>query len=44
MTVADDLASAFMTITSTDYSSTIPRGLVIRTAKPGTCLGETMTE
>lgn len=36
--------SAFMTITSTDYSSAIPRGLVLRTGKPGTRFGQTMTE
>ena len=35
---------AFMTIASTDYSSAIPRGLVLRTAKPGTRFGQTMTE
>ena len=33
-----------MTVASTDYSSAIPRGLVLRTGKPGTRFGQTMTE
>jgi len=35
---------AFMTTTSTDYSNAIPRGLVLRTVKPGTRFGHTMTQ
>lgn len=35
---------AFMSTTSTDYSNAIPRGLVLRTVKPGMRFGQTMTQ
>ena len=35
---------SFMTTTSTDYSNAIPRGLVLRTVKPGMRFGQTMTQ
>ena len=35
---------AFMSTASTDYSNAIPRGLVLRTVKPGMRFGQTLTQ